>query len=106
MAELSSGVASVPQRNAAMVKPVGGAVLAILGTGVQARSHGRALARVRTLREVRVAGRDRDRAEALAAELGDELGVPVTAAAGYREAVAGADIVCACTHSPEPVVEG
>ena len=29
MAELSSGVASVPQRNAAMVEPVGGALLAM-----------------------------------------------------------------------------
>jgi alanine dehydrogenase len=82
------------------------AVLAVLGTGVQARSHGRAVARVRPLREVRVAGRDRGKAEALAAELGSELGVPATAAAGYREAITGADIVCACTHSPEPVVHG
>jgi alanine dehydrogenase len=184
MAELSSGVASVPQRNAAMVEQVGGAllampayvpgagalaaklvgqfpqnparglpshvaliaafdpetgvpqavmdgevitaartaagsalsakllarddaaVLAILGTGVQAGSHGRALARVRPLREVRVAGRDRAKAETLAAELAAALGVPASAAADYREAIAGADIVCACTHSPEPVVEG
>jgi alanine dehydrogenase len=81
------------------------AVLAVLGTGVQARSHGRAVARVRPLRELRVAGRDRAKAEALAAELGGELGVPATAA-GYREAIAGADIVCACTHSPDPVVQG
>src|SRR5207245_6853508 len=33
-------------------------VLAVLGTGVQARSHARALARVRDFAEVRVAGRD------------------------------------------------
>ena len=82
------------------------AVLAVLGTGVQARSHGRAVARVRPLRELRVAGRDRAKAEALAAELESELGVPATAAAGYREAITGADIVCACTHSPDPVVHG
>ncbi len=82
------------------------AVLAILGTGVQARAHGQALARVRALREVRVAGRDHERAAQLAAELGAELGVPARAVDGYREAMAGADIVCACTHSPEPVVRG
>ena len=81
-------------------------VLAVLGTGVQARAHGRALARVRPLRELRVAGRDPAKAEALAAELGAELGVPARPVAGYREAIAGADIVCACTHSPEPVVRG
>ena len=82
------------------------AVLAVLGTGVQARAHARALARVRPLRELRVAGRDPAKAEALAAELGAELGVPARPAAGYREAIAGADIVAACTHSPEPVVCG
>src|SRR4029078_9941500 len=82
------------------------AVLAILGNGVQARSHGRALARVRRLRELRVAGRAPSRPAALGAELGEELVVPAPAAAGYREAIAGADIVCACSHSPDPVVEG
>jgi alanine dehydrogenase len=81
-------------------------VLAVLGTGVQARAHGRALPRVRAVSERRVAGRDPAKAAALAEELGAELGVPARAAAGYREAVAGADIVCACTHSPEPVVRG
>ncbi len=82
------------------------AVLAVLGTGVQARAHGRALARVRPVRELRVAGRDPAKAAALAADLGAELGVPARAAEGYREAIAGADIVAACSHSPEPVVRG
>jgi ornithine cyclodeaminase/alanine dehydrogenase-like protein (mu-crystallin family) len=81
-------------------------VLAILGTGVQARAHARALVRVRPLRELRVAGRDPARAAALAAELGDELGIEARGAEGYAEAMAGADIVCACTHASEPVVEG
>jgi alanine dehydrogenase len=81
-------------------------VLAILGTGVQARAHARALVRVRPVREVRVGGRDPAKAAALAAELRAELGIETSAAAGYREAMAGADIVCACTHAVEPVVEG
>jgi alanine dehydrogenase len=82
------------------------AVLAVLGTGVQARAHGRALARVRPVRELRVAARDPAKAAALAADLAAELGLPARAAAGYREAIAGADIVAACSHSPEPVVHG
>src|SRR3954465_15442472 len=41
-------------------------VLAILGTGVQARSHAAALALVREFDQVRVWGRDRAKAEALA----------------------------------------
>lgn len=80
------------------------AVLAIVGTGVQARSHARAMCRVRPITEIRVAGRDRAKAGALAAELSDELGIPARATGSYAEALAAADIVCATTHSAEPVV--
>jgi ornithine cyclodeaminase len=75
-------------------------VLAILGTGVQAQSHARALPRVRAFKEVRVAGRDRARAEALAAE----IGAHARATDSYEEAVRGADVVAATTHATEPVV--
>lgn len=81
-------------------------VLAILGTGIQARSHARAMVRIRPVRELRVAGRDPARAAALAADLGTELGIAARATDGYREAMAGAGIVCACTHASEPVVHG
>jgi len=73
-------------------------VLAILGTGVQARAHAEAVRRVRPIGEVRVAGRDLDKAAALAADLGGIV------ARSFEEAISGADIVCACTHSPDPVV--
>ena len=73
-------------------------VLAILGTGVQAESHARYVKRVRKFREVRVAGRDPARVQALAARLG------ATAAADFESAVRGADVVCATTHAGEPVV--
>ncbi|GAC1436333.1 MAG: ornithine cyclodeaminase [Solirubrobacteraceae bacterium] len=79
-------------------------VLAVLGTGVQARSHARAVVRVRPITEVRIAGRDRRKADALAAELAQELSVPVHATAFYREALEDADVVCATTHAVEPVV--
>ena len=73
-------------------------VLAILGTGVQARSHVRAFSGIRDWDEIRVAGRDPDKAEALAAETG------ARAAGSFEEAVRGADVVAATTHSQEPVV--
>jgi alanine dehydrogenase len=73
-------------------------VLAILGTGVQARSHARLLARGREWSEVRVAGRDAAKVQALAAEIG------ARAASSFEEAVRGADVVAATTHSAEPVV--
>jgi ornithine cyclodeaminase len=79
-------------------------VLAVLGTGVQARSHARAVVRVRPIAEVRIAGRERRKADALAAELAEDLGVPVHAVDSYAEALKHADVVCATTHALEPVV--
>ncbi len=78
--------------------------LALLGSGVQARSHARAIARVRRLAEIRIASRDRARVEALARDLESELKVTTVAVSTYKDAVRGADIVAAVTHSPEPVV--
>jgi alanine dehydrogenase len=79
--------------------------MAVLGTGVQARAHVEAMLRVRPIRWVRVAGRSWDRAVALSGLLRDSLGVDVAAAATYADACAGADLVCATTHSPLPVVQ-
>lgn len=79
-------------------------VLAVLGTGTQARSHAEAMCRVRPIRRIRVAGRDRTKAAALADELSDVLQVPAEAAATCAEALDGADIAAAATHSVEPVI--
>jgi ornithine cyclodeaminase len=81
-------------------------VMALLGTGVQARAHARMIPRVRRVRELRIAGRDRAKATALADELARDLGLPARAVDDYARAVEGADIVCATTHSPDPVVRG
>ncbi|GGV84691.1 ornithine cyclodeaminase [Streptomyces griseoloalbus] len=79
-------------------------VLAVLGTGVQARSHARAMCRVRPIRQIRVAGRNPAKAATLAEELSAELDAAVRAVASYAEAIDGADIVAATTHALEPVV--
>lgn len=73
-------------------------VLAIIGTGVQARSHARVVPRVRDITEIVVAGRTPERVEAFAAEIG------ARAAATYAEAIAAADIICCCTNATEPVL--
>jgi ornithine cyclodeaminase len=72
-------------------------VLTIIGTGVQARTHARAFAPIRDWAELRIAGRDTAKAEALAAELG-------ATATSFEDAVRGADVVAATTHSAEPLV--
>jgi ornithine cyclodeaminase len=80
-------------------------VLAILGTGVQGRSHARAVPRVMaSLREVRVAGRTPPKAEALAEELRGR-GLPARSVGSFQEAQARADVICACTHTTEPVIQ-
>lgn len=79
-------------------------VLAVLGTGVQARAHARAVPRVRDISTIRLAGRDRHRTETVAAELTQELGIEVRPVHSYEEAVRSADIVCATTHAVQPVV--
>jgi alanine dehydrogenase len=73
-------------------------VLAVLGAGVQARSHIEAAKRVREFAEVRVASRSPEHARALADEIGG------TAWASFEEAVAGADVVCACTDAGRPIL--
>jgi len=82
----------------------GAAELAIVGTGVQAQAHARALAATRPLTGIRITGRDPARARKVAAGLAAELGLPVSAHAGARDAIEGADIVVTATTSPEPVL--
>jgi thiomorpholine-carboxylate dehydrogenase len=74
-------------------------VLGILGSGVQARSHVRALSRVRRFREIRVWSRTEENAKRFA----DEVGALVTTA---EEAVFGADVVLTLTSSPVPILQG
>ena len=77
--------------------------VAVVGTGVQAEAHARALARLPGVRTVRIAGRDPARAAALARAL-DGLGIPVEAAASTEDAVRAADVVCTTTHAAGPVL--
>ena len=79
-------------------------VLAVLGTGVQARSHVRAVLRVRSVTEIRLAGRDLQRTTALAIDLERQFEVSVLPTDSYRTALDGADIVCSTTHALSPTV--
>jgi len=78
--------------------------LAIIGSGVQARSHLEAVALVRDLREVRVWSRSLDNRTAFAREMRSRVNAPVTVAASARDAVDGADLIVLATSSREPVV--
>jgi ornithine cyclodeaminase/alanine dehydrogenase-like protein (mu-crystallin family) len=75
-------------------------VLALLGSGVQARAHLAALSRVRSFDEVRVWSRAREHARRFAEEHG------VRAAPSAEAAVRDADVVVTVTDAREPILEG
>lgn len=81
----------------------GDLALALIGAGVQARTHLAAMACVRSLRRLRIAARRSERARALAAEA--RCPFPVETVESVEAAVRGADIVVTVTSSAEPVLE-
>ncbi len=81
-------------------------VLALLGSGTQARTHLSAMLAVRPIQSVRAWSPHRDRLQAFVDDASAAHGVAVVAAGSAREAVAGADIVCTVTASTEPVLHG
>ncbi|WP_370327326.1 ornithine cyclodeaminase family protein [Euzebya sp.] len=80
------------------------ATAAILGAGAQGWAHLLAAMAVRPITAVRVWNRTPARAESMAARGADELGLAATTAATPGAAAAGADVVCACTNSPTPLL--
>ena len=79
--------------------------LAIIGTGVQARSHLEAFRDVRALRDVRVWSPARASRERFVDEMQPRAGVPLRATETAEQAVRGADLVVLATSSPSPVVD-
>lgn len=75
-------------------------VLAILGSGVQARTHVAALQRVRRFEEVRVWSRTDEHARRFAAEIGAKCMSTV------EQAVRGAHVVVTVSNASEPILRG
>jgi alanine dehydrogenase len=79
-------------------------VLGILGTGVQARSHLKAIGHVRPLTDVRVWGPTAAHRERFAAEMREATGLPIRAVESSSDAARGADLVVIATSSRTPVI--
>lgn len=79
--------------------------LAIIGTGVQARSHLEAYADVRTLREVRVWSPNPRSRERFVDEMSGHIPARLDSSDTAKDAVDGADLVVLVTSSPTPVIE-
>jgi ornithine cyclodeaminase len=80
--------------------------LAILGSGVQARSHLEAMRAVRKIRRLRVWSRNDANARSFAEWAGQRFGVTAETSATVRDAVADADIICTTTSSRVPILSG
>jgi ornithine cyclodeaminase/alanine dehydrogenase-like protein (mu-crystallin family) len=83
-------------------------IVALLGSGVQARTQLKAVCSVRRVREVRVYSPDREQARRLAADLAGTGPIPahLVVSPDPDSAVQGADIICAATTSATPVFDG
>src|SRR5437762_8639673 len=82
-----------------LLAPADAKILAILGSGVQARSHVEALQLVRPCDEIRVWSPTKEHADRFAREIG-------ATATSAEEAVRGADVVVTTTNSKMPVLKG
>jgi ornithine cyclodeaminase len=83
-------------------------VIGLIGTGGQARYQAKMLALVRSFGEARIWGRDPDKAQACADDLGKCREIPACNFAvteSIKEAVEGADIVITATASSEPLLQ-
>jgi alanine dehydrogenase len=81
-------------------------VVGLFGTGWQAVGQLRAIALVRTLRQVKVFGRNPDRLARFCERMRTELGVPVEPMASAEDTVRGSDIVVTITSSATPLFNG
>jgi ornithine cyclodeaminase len=81
------------------------AELAVLGAGVQGRTHLQAIGAVRKIKKARIWSRNQARAKELADHQRDKLGFPVEAVESAEAAVRNADVIATVTASPEPIVQ-
>lgn len=92
--------AAVSAVGADALTSAGTKVVALLGSGVLARTHALALRAVRPVSAIRVWSRSASNVRRCADEIG---GIP---SASPEEAAQGADIVCTVTNAAEPVLQG
>jgi alanine dehydrogenase len=79
-------------------------VLGVLGAGVQARAHIRALCRVRRLQTIKIYSLSGRSATKVNQELESEIGVAIETAKSAEETVRGSDLIVTATTAKEPIV--
>jgi ornithine cyclodeaminase/alanine dehydrogenase-like protein (mu-crystallin family) len=79
--------------------------LAIIGSGVEARSHLAAMAAVRSIKRCRIASRQIENARRFAEEMSRLYSFPIEPLASVAEALADADMIVTATSAREPIVQ-
>jgi ornithine cyclodeaminase/alanine dehydrogenase-like protein (mu-crystallin family) len=87
-----------------LAKPEAGD-LAIIGAGVQARAHLRAIACVRKLKRIRIAARRFENAQTFASEMKGGVSVSIEPVENVEEAVRDADLIVTATTTRGPVLK-
>ncbi len=79
--------------------------LAIIGSGIQARSHLAAMACVRSIKRVRIASRSFEHAQRFVSEMRLLYPFPIEAVKSNEEAVDHADLIVTVTSSSDPILK-
>jgi ornithine cyclodeaminase len=79
--------------------------LAIIGSGVQARSHLEAYQHVRQLKEVRIWSPSAHSRQRFVDDMSPSVNIPIRATETAEQAVRGADLIVLVTSSPTPVID-
>jgi alanine dehydrogenase len=79
-------------------------VLGVLGAGVQARAHIRALCRVRKLQTIKIYSPSGSSATKVKQELESEIGITIAVSNSVEESVRGCDLIVTATTAKEPIV--
>ncbi|MEP6570594.1 MAG: ornithine cyclodeaminase family protein [Acidobacteriota bacterium] len=79
--------------------------LALVGSGVQARSHLAAISEARLIKHCRIVSRQLENAQRFAEEMKRDFSFPLEPVATMAEALAGADLIVTATNAREPIVK-
>lgn len=79
--------------------------LAIVGAGVQARTHLAAMSCVRSIERCRIASRTIEHARQLVDEMSDRFPFPLATVETVEQALADADLIVTATNAKEPVLK-
>lgn len=79
--------------------------LAIIGAGVEARSHLAAMSQVRSIKRCRIASRQIEHAQKFVEEMSGGFSFPLEAVDSVEQALEGADLIVTVTSALEPIVQ-